>query len=169
MLNIKNSGFSFYFFRYLISFFLCFGISHHALAVEDSKPVLDTPMLEDYAGRAVLLDFWASWCGPCRQSFSWMNEIKDKYPNLTIVAVNLDEDTDLAKQFLSANPVNFDVIYDPDGRLAERFDIQGMPSSYLIDPSGYIVSQHVGFFSDKTGIYENKIESMLSLKAAGNF
>ncbi|WGO97363.1 TlpA disulfide reductase family protein [Saccharophagus degradans] len=119
------------------------------------------PGLEQYKGKPVLIDFWASWCEPCQESFPWMNEIKAQYPDLEIIAINLDEEKATAEAFLKNNTADFKVMFDPEGVLAEKYQVDGMPSSYLVDRNGNIVKHHVGFFADKKGDYENDIKKVL--------
>ena len=119
--------------------------------------------LEAQRGKVVFLDFWASWCKPCRESFPWMNGLLGKYPaaNFTVIAINLDAETEAMHRFLGKVPADFDVYHDPSGRLAEQFKIEGMPTSYLIAPSGEVVKRHIGFYSSDTGRYEREIEELL--------
>ncbi|MFA9462209.1 TlpA family protein disulfide reductase [Thiohalorhabdus sp. Cl-TMA] len=104
-------------------------------------------MLSELRGHVVYVDFWASWCGPCRQSFPWMNELHDRYSDdgLVIAAVNLDESTADAKRFLREVPVDFPVVFNPGGDLAEKYGVSAMPSSYLVGPDGRIVHRELGF------------------------
>src|SRR5690242_4352206 len=84
--------------------------------------------LAQYAGKVVYLDFWASWCGPCAQSFPWLNQMQDKYgKDLTIVGVNVDTEDGAADKFLKRHPAKFDIVRDPKGTLPELYKIQGMP------------------------------------------
>lgn len=103
--------------------------------------------LEDYRGQYVYVDFWASWCGPCRKSFPWMNEMLTKYDaqGLRIIAINLDENRDDAKQFLDVVQADVDIAFDASGATAAAYNLRGMPSSYLINPAGEIVFSHIGF------------------------
>ncbi|GAA6134495.1 TlpA disulfide reductase family protein [Oceaniserpentilla sp. 4NH20-0058] len=119
--------------------------------------------LSQYKNKVVYLDFWASWCGPCRKSFPWLNEIEEKYKNqgLVVIGVNLDTEQSLAKQFLKEVPANFRVFSDPDGKLAEKYKLIGMPSSFVIDGKGEVRHRHVGFKKNKTDEYEKSIESLL--------
>jgi len=126
--------------------------------VASAEPALH---LEDYRGKVVYLDFWASWCVPCRKSFPWMNDLQARYRNshFAIVAVNLDKDPALAQQFLAQYPAQFEIKYDPQGQLAKQYQIPGMPSSLLIDANGKIIETHSGFFQKKIAEYEQAIDA----------
>jgi len=122
--------------------------------------------LAKHRGKVVYLDFWASWCVPCKRSFPWMNKIQAKYKakGFTVVSVNLDAEHALAAEFLLDNPAAFEVIYDPKGKIAKHFKIQGMPSSMLIGRDGKIKFRHTGFFNKKIPEYQQEIETLLSQK-----
>ncbi|MBY6016422.1 TlpA family protein disulfide reductase [Halomonas denitrificans] len=96
--------------------------------------------------KLVYLDFWASWCGPCRFSFPFMNELHQELgpKGLVVVAVNVDVDPHDAKPFLAKYPADFTIHYDPEGTIAEAYQVPGMPTSYLIS-DGKILLRHVGF------------------------
>lgn len=128
----------------------------------DSKAELQQ-LLEEHKGKVIYLDFWASWCIPCRKSFPWMNAMQEKYATqgFKVITVNVDVEKFLAEEFLIENPANFTIIYDPKGNVAKQFKLQGMPSSYLIDKAGNPVKAHVGFFNDKTPEYEAEIVKLL--------
>ncbi|MEC4726704.1 TlpA family protein disulfide reductase [Shewanella sp. D64] len=119
--------------------------------------------LDEFKGQVVYVDFWASWCGPCRKSFPWLNAMHDKYQQqgLAIVAINLDEDKAAAEKFLAAFPARFHVRFDPQGKSAQTFDLQGMPSSYIFNRKGELVQQHVGFFSEHAKNYERNLSQLL--------
>ena len=91
--------------------------------------------LDGHAGKVVLVDFWASWCVPCRRSFPWMNEMQQKYADdgLIIIAVNLDNNSTDAVKFLRDYPAKFRIVYDTDKELAREYGVQAMPSSFLIE------------------------------------
>jgi cytochrome c biogenesis protein CcmG/thiol:disulfide interchange protein DsbE len=122
--------------------------------------------LEQLRGRVVYLDFWASWCGPCRQSFPWMQTLKNQYEaqGLTVIAVNLDTDRADAERFLQQFKPTFDVRFDPKGELAEGYRIKGMPASVLIDRHGVMRFTHVGFRSIDESAYEAQIHALLEEK-----
>ncbi|GAA5187462.1 TlpA disulfide reductase family protein [Ferrimonas gelatinilytica] len=94
----------------------------------------------------VYLDFWASWCGPCRYSFPFMNTLQAELgpQGLAIIAVNVDVEPADALPFLEKYPAQFPIHYDPDGKIAEAYAVPGMPTSYLIH-QGQIIERHIGF------------------------
>lgn len=119
--------------------------------------------LEDYRGDIVLVDFWASWCSPCRSSFPWMNNMANKYRDdgFKIVAINLDQDRANALDFLQSLPPEFDVLFNPDGQMPEAFEVIGMPTSFLLDRQGRVRATHIGFHSDQTAAYEQQIQQLI--------
>ena len=135
---------------------LSFGVGAPAFAQLPDGLVADD-------SRLVWVDFWASWCAPCRRSFPWMNAMQAKYSGegFTVLAVNVDKDRDLAAEFLAEYPAEFPIHYDPSGQLAESFDVQAMPSSFLLDASGAVIARHYGFRLAETDEYEAKIRAAL--------
>jgi len=129
-----------------------------------------TQLLEKHEGDVIYLDFWASWCGPCRKSFPWMNEMQNKYQQqgFTIISINLDAEYDLAMAFLKEHPASFSVVYDPKGITAREYKVKGMPTSYLISRDGQIKKAHTGFFTKKTSIYEDEIKQLLTKEVRSN-
>jgi cytochrome c biogenesis protein CcmG, thiol:disulfide interchange protein DsbE len=103
--------------------------------------------LADLKGQWVYLDFWASWCGPCRQSFPWMNEMQDKasIPGLQFIAINVDAKKADADRFLLQQPAKFELAFDASGESAKRMGLKVMPTSYLINPKGQVAYIHAGF------------------------
>jgi cytochrome c biogenesis protein CcmG/thiol:disulfide interchange protein DsbE len=114
----------------------------------------------------VYLDFWASWCGPCRLSFPWMQTLKETYAGkgLAVVAVNLDTNRVDADRFLNQYHPTFDVRFDPAGDLAEFYKVQGMPVSILIDRHGVRRFTHVGFRPVDGPVYEAQVRELLDEK-----
>lgn len=119
--------------------------------------------LGSYRGKVVYLDFWASWCKPCQKSFPWMNRLLQRYPadKFTVVTVNLDAESESMHRFLSKVKADFDIYHDPSGRIAEAFELEGMPTSYLIDASGNVVKKHIGFYTKSVDKYQREIEELL--------
>ena len=145
-----------------------------ALAVEvgQAAPDFDLPgrlaavKLSDYKGKTVYLDFWASWCGPCKQSFPWMNEMQTRYSDqgLRVVGINVDQKTDDAKNFLKDTPASFDVAFDASGKTPKTYAIKGMPTSVLIGPDGKVLSVHSGFKDEQRAELEAQIKHALASK-----
>jgi cytochrome c biogenesis protein CcmG/thiol:disulfide interchange protein DsbE len=127
----------------------------------------DSPLdLAALHGKVIYLDFWASWCAPCRQSFPWMQVIKATYEHqgLTVIAVNLDQERADADAFLAKYHPGFDVRFDPQGELAERFKIRGMPTSVIIDRQGVVRFTHIGFRPVDEAMYEAQLRDVLAEK-----
>ncbi|WP_235953644.1 TlpA family protein disulfide reductase [Noviherbaspirillum galbum] len=113
--------------------------------------------LADFRGKLVYLDFWASWCGPCRRSFPWMSQMQARYGarGLRILALNVDARRDAALAFMSDVPAQFTIGFDPAGKVAAAYGIKGMPTSVLISPDGKVMAMHAGFSdADKTEMEE---------------
>jgi cytochrome c biogenesis protein CcmG/thiol:disulfide interchange protein DsbE len=119
-----------------------------------------TVSLDSLRGRVVYVDFWASWCEPCRRSFPWLAAMHERYASrgLTIVAINLDKNRRAADAFLEKIPASFLIAYDPAGKTAESYQVTAMPSSFLIGPTGALLSSHAGFDPRKTGTIETLIQ-----------
>ena len=124
----------------------------------------DMVALERLRGRVVYVDFWASWCGPCRRSFPWMNAMQRKYgaQALAIVAINVDKKRDDATRFLSEMPAEFTVVYDAPGAVPAAYAVKGMPSSYVIDQNGNVSAIELGFRDTSPATLEQKIRTLLA-------
>lgn len=120
----------------------------------------------NFKGKVVYVDFWASWCKPCKQSFPWLNDMQAKYKQLgfEVVAINVDQEQNAANDFLNKIPAQFTVAFDPSGKTAELFHVQGMPSSYLIDRQGNIRAAHMGFREDDRAKLEQAVTKLLQEK-----
>jgi peroxiredoxin len=103
--------------------------------------------LASYRGKVVFLDFWASWCGPCAQSLPAIDALAKEFPatDFQVVAVNVDRQPSAAKAFLKKRPVGYPVAQDPRGAIPATFDVQSMPTSFLIDRNGVVQHVHRGF------------------------
>ena len=120
--------------------------------------------LHDLRGKVVYVDFWASWCVPCRQSFPWMRSVAEKYApqGLAVVAINLDKRREAADEFLEKYPAPFTVAFDPAGRSAEQFRVVAMPMSFIVGRDGTVLSAHEGFEEPKARRLEEQIKEALS-------
>jgi thiol-disulfide isomerase/thioredoxin len=140
-----------------------------ALKKGDALPALDSFKLEGklpdtLKGSVVLLDFWASWCGPCRKSFPAMQELHKQYAGrgLTIVAVSVDEKREDMPRFLKNQHVSFTTVRDAGHKLVASADISAMPTSFVIDRTGKVRFVHKGFDGDETiKQYQEQIQLLL--------
>jgi peroxiredoxin len=119
--------------------------------------------LSQFKGQVLYVDFWASWCAPCAQSFPFMNKLDSnlKQAGLQIVAVNLDEKREDAQQFLNKTAANFTVASDADKQCAKDFNVQAMPSTYLIDRKGVVRYVHLGFRAGEVTELQRMTEKLL--------
>lgn len=146
-----------------------------AVTVGDAAPDFDLPLastlsgrdsrllLSDLRGKVVYLDFWASWCAPCKQSFPWMNTLQERYGarGLEVVAVNVDALPEDARRFLVAVPARFRVPLDSRGGTPRSYAIKGMPTSFLIGADGKVLSVHSGFRAEESADLESRIAQAL--------
>jgi thiol-disulfide isomerase/thioredoxin len=143
----------------------------HALKVGDAMPGLDLPRADGSAlraaeldGKVVLVDFWASWCAPCRKSFPFLGELQARYggEGFTVVGINVDEERSEADRFLAETPAAFPIVFDPAGETPADFGVKGMPSSYLIDRAGKVILVHKGFRERDKAELEAKVKEALA-------
>jgi len=122
--------------------------------------------LSSFRGKVVYVDFWASWCKPCRKSFPFMNEMQKRYgkKGLKIIAINLDTEPSVASEFLKKNPANFTLAYDPKGKTPDLYKLKVMPTSFLIDRRGNLINIHKGFKEDQQAKLEKKLVKALNKK-----
>jgi thiol-disulfide isomerase/thioredoxin len=122
------------------------------------------PELGEIKGKVIWLDFWASWCEPCRRSFPWLNQMQTKYAaqGLEVIGVNLDNEKGAANKFLKEVSARFTLKFDPAGKLATKFDVQAMPSSFLLDASGKVLASHAGFRLTDEAQFEAQIKTALA-------
>lgn len=144
--------------RILILLLVVSALSHVSASASDT---LD---LDEYSGKVVVVDFWASWCVPCRRSFPWLNSMHDTYADqgLVIVGVNLDNEEDEARKFLEEYPPKFKITFDSNKQMAREFDVIAMPSSIVIGRDGTIVATHHGFKVKRQDEYEAVIVKALA-------
>lgn len=155
--------------RFITLFLAFFALISTPSLAADKAPDFTLPStqgelsLAGLDGKVVYLDFWASWCGPCRKSFPWMNEMHARYQDqgLVIIGVNLDASKRPIEKFLKKTPADFIIAYDPDGALAQTYALKGMPTSYLIGRDGTIIDTHIGFRESDKEKLEKQIQEAL--------
>jgi cytochrome c biogenesis protein CcmG/thiol:disulfide interchange protein DsbE len=152
---------------------LFFAIAAQAADVGGPAPALSLPTasgetvaLDKLRGKVVYVDFWASWCGPCRKSFPWMADMQKKYgpSGFTVVAVNVDKKRPDAEKFLQATPAEFTVVYDPAGAAPTAWNVKAMPSSFLVDAKGNVALVESGFRDESVAELEGRIKALLAAK-----
>ncbi|MFT6735062.1 MAG: peroxiredoxin [Polaribacter sp.] len=119
--------------------------------------------LSELRGQVVLLNFWASWCGPCRQEMPILDAMHNKYKSLgfTVLGVNLDAKSKKAIGYLKDTPVSFPVLYDPKGITSEQYGVSAMPSTVIIDKNGNVRHLHKGYKSGYEDEYVAQIKKLL--------
>jgi len=120
--------------------------------------------LSKYRGKVVYVDFWASWCGPCRQSMPKFNVLHEKLSSkgFALLAINLDESKADAKKFLESYPVNYMILHDASGKTPQQFGVSVMPTGYLLDRFGFIRYEHKGFRDGDEHILLKQIQKLLA-------
>jgi thiol-disulfide isomerase/thioredoxin len=141
-----------------------------ALNAGDSPPPIDLPDLQGekvdlrtLRGKVVLVDFWASWCAPCREEMPVLEALHKKYAaqGLVIVGINIDNNKKKMNSFLKGSPVSFRIVHDPKIEVAQRYEPGTMPSSYFIGRSGKLRYVHEGFRKKDAAAIEQKIVALL--------
>ena len=103
--------------------------------------------LSEYRGQVVLINFWASWCGPCRQEMPHLDAIHRKYESLgfTVFGVNVEQDREMADRVLRDIPVSFPILFDSENQVSQLYDVDAMPATVLVDRNGEIRYMHRGY------------------------
>ncbi len=158
--------------KLMLSILIVMPLSVSAISVGDSVPSFKARTidgnknvaLEDYRGKVVLVDFWASWCPPCLKSLPKYNDLRREIgtADFEIVAINVDENTDDAKKFLQKHPVSYPVAKDPKGVLPGVFGVKAMPTSYLIDQNGVVKYVHAAFKDGDMEKIKHEIEKLIA-------
>jgi thiol-disulfide isomerase/thioredoxin len=138
-----------------------------AVAAEAPAPRAVVPAaafdLAAHAGKVVVLDFWASWCKPCRESMPWLSRLQREHgaKGLQVVAVSVDADEADMRSRLGELDEGIVVVFDPEGALAKQYELEGMPTSYLIDREGKARGSHLGFRAKEAAAREAEIVALL--------
>jgi peroxiredoxin len=118
--------------------------------------------LSDLRGQVVMINFWASWCGPCREEMPLLEQIHQRYEALgfTLLGINVEENSTNGQAFLQERPVSFPVLYDPKNNLSKLYDVIAMPSTVLIDRQGNIRYLHHGYKPGYENDYQDQIRAL---------
>lgn len=119
--------------------------------------------LSEHRGEVVMINFWATWCGPCRQELPLLNRIHDQYhkSGFTLFGVNIDDRTQAAQDMARQLGLRFPVLFDTDKRVSRLYDVNAMPSTVLIDRDGKIRYIHLGYRAGYETLYEKQIRELL--------
>lgn len=119
--------------------------------------------LSQYKGQVVMINFWATWCGPCRQEMPLLDAMYQKYKRMgfTLIGVNVEPDSKAAEDFLKKVPVSFPVAFDPDSSVSKLYAVQGMPSSIIIDRKGNARVIHRGYRPGDENVYLDHIRKLV--------
>ena len=119
--------------------------------------------LAQYKGQVVMINFWASWCGPCRQEMPLLESIYRKYNKMgfTMIGVNVEPDSNAANAWLKATPVSFPILYDRDSKVSKLYDVSGMPSTVIIDRTGKLRTLHRGYKPGDENEYLDSIRTLI--------
>ncbi len=128
-----------------------------------SKPTIS---LDDYKGKVVYVDFWASWCGPCRQSLPILNDIRAKHhkSGFEVIAINIDENKADALKFLEKYDVSYPIALDPKSTMPPKYKLKGMPTAYVIGKKGKVRHVHEGFKESDASEIDFMIQEYLAEK-----
>ena len=120
--------------------------------------------LSEYRGEVVLINFWASWCGPCLQEMPVLSELHDKYKALgfTALGVNVEEDSAKARKLLKELPVSFPVLLDNESVVSKQYNVVAMPSTVLVDRNGNMRYLHKGYKPGLEDVYLQQVRDLIS-------
>ncbi|PUB83114.1 MAG: TlpA family protein disulfide reductase [gamma proteobacterium symbiont of Ctena orbiculata] len=119
--------------------------------------------LSELRGQVVMVNFWASWCGPCRQEMPLLQQLFDRYQSLgfSLLGVNVDEDRAAADKMLSDLPVSFPILYDDRSKVSKQYQVKAMPSTFMVDRDGRIRYLHKGYKPGYEEEYQQQIRQLL--------
>ncbi len=119
--------------------------------------------LSEMAGNVVLINFWASWCGPCREEMPLLNDLHNKYQPLgfTVLGINVEEQTDMARGFLKDYPVDFPVLLDDKNQVSKLYDVVAMPTTVVVDRDGKLRFLHKGYKSGDEKKYRDMVKQLI--------
>ena len=119
--------------------------------------------LSEFRGQVVLLNFWASWCGPCRQEMPLINAFYKKYKKLgfTVIGINVEENSKKAKQIVKNTGISFPVLFDTENKVSELYEVSAMPSTVIIDRDGNMRYLHKGYKPGDMATYKKWVKKLV--------
>jgi peroxiredoxin len=145
-------------------------VASMAWAATDVAPDFSLPdekgavvSLQDFDGQVVLINFWASWCGPCREEMPLLDELHKRYEPLgfTMLGVNVEEDSAAAQKFLKGTAVSFPILFDRENNVSKLYDVIAMPSSVLVGRDGTVRYIHHGYEPGNENDYQDQIRQLI--------
>ena len=123
----------------------------------------DMVSLAELQGQVVMVNFWATWCGPCREEMPHLEALYQRYSDLgfTLLGVNVEQDSSGADEYLAETPVSFPILFDPGNDVSEMYDVIAMPSTVLVDRSGNMRFIHHGYQPGYESEYQAQIRALL--------
>jgi len=152
--------------------FILFAVSSSCFASSLTGPADDFTLksrsgenvrLQELTGQVVFINFWASWCAPCRKELPKLEQLHQKYKDLgvTILGINIDENPELSKKILKDISITFPVLFDSDSKVSGLYKIEAMPSSFIVDKSGNFRFRHNGYMDGYENKYDQQIKTLL--------
>ncbi|MGB6488049.1 MAG: TlpA disulfide reductase family protein [Steroidobacteraceae bacterium] len=122
-----------------------------------------TVTLGQFKGDVVMINFWASWCGPCRQEMPLLDDIYKQYKDMgfVLLGVNVEPDASNANGWLKKTPVSYPILYDPKSAVSQLYQVQAMPTTVIIDRQGVVRYVHNGYLPGDENLYMNSIRSLI--------
>ncbi len=119
--------------------------------------------LSQYKGQVVMINFWATWCGPCRQEMPLLEQLHKKYKPMgfTLLGVNVEPDSKAAADWLKTTPVSFPILFDTDSKVSKLYAVAGMPSTVIVDRKGNLRWLHRGYKPGDENQYLNQVRALL--------
>ena len=123
----------------------------------------DSVSLSDLSGQVVMINFWATWCGPCREEMPHLEALYQRYSDLgfVLLGINVEEDSSGADDFLAETPVSFPILFDPASKVSELYEVVAMPSTVLVDRSGGLRFIHHGYKPGYEDDYQSQIRALI--------
>ena len=144
---------------------LVWGVDLHQPAPDFTLPTLagDNLRLQEYRGKVVLINFWASWCGPCRQEMPILDRVHKRYEaaGFSVLGVNVEGEESKARQIAERLGVNFPLLFDKGQQVSDEYDLKSMPYTVLVDRDGQIQYIHQGYKPGDENEYINRLKGLL--------
>ncbi len=153
-----------------VCLFMSLNVAQAATGIKVAAPDFTLPSssgsnvrLSELKGEVILLNFWASWCGPCRVEMPSLNKLHNKYKSIgfKVIGVNVEESNTNAKVFLKENKVSFPILWDKKNKVSKQYHVSAMPTTVLIDRDGKIRYIHKGYQAGDEKIYKKVIKQLI--------